>query len=139
MNGVPAVNQTPPTGIQASAQVLTGNQMALIVLAEATVRRGLELAGKRLLDRHNRDRWPDVPHFELHTRIKVADVAHANRLLVGAWDQLGALTELLGSNVNPERLRQSLVRYCSIVLTQGVPHEPPNLLAMLQAEGLIDA
>lgn len=138
-NGVPAVNQTPPTGIQASAQVLTGNQMALIVLAEATVRRGLELAGKRLLDRHNRDRWPDVPHFELHTRIKVADVAHANRLLAGAWDQLGALTELLGSNVNPERLRQSLVRYCSIVLTQGVPHEPPNLLAMLQAEGLIDA
>ena len=136
-NGTPAVANGPPTGIQASAKELTGNEMALIVLAEATVRRGLELAGKRLLDRHNRDRWPDVPHFELHTRIKVADTAHANRLLGGAWDQLSALTELLGSNVDPSRLRQSLTKYCSILLTQGVPHEPPNLLAMLQAEGLV--
>lgn len=136
----PAVPGGPPTGIQASSvrRPLTGNEMALIVLAEATVRRGLELAGKRLLDRHNRDRWPDVPHFELHTRIRVADTAHAVRLLNGAWDQVAALTELLGSNINPDRLRQSLARYCSIVLTQGVPHEPRNLLAMLRNEGLVD-
>jgi hypothetical protein len=125
--------KNPPTGVQASAR----EELALVVLAEAAVRRGMEVAGKRLLDRHNRDRWPDVPHFDLHTRIRVTDTAHATRLLNGAWEQVHSLVDILDADVDPERLRQSLHRYCCTLLTTGSPHEPQNLFAMLRAEGLI--
>lgn len=127
----------PPTGIRASAATLTGDEMALIVVAEATVRRAMEVAGKRLLDRHNRNRWPEISHFDLHTRIKVADKPHATRLLSGAWDQLPGLVELLGSSVNPDQLRGALARYCTFLLTQSVSHAPEKLLVMLQGEGLV--
>jgi hypothetical protein len=127
----------PPTGIQASA--FTTQEMGVVVLAEATVRRGLELAGKRLLDNHNRNRWPDVPHFELHTRIKVQDQAHANRLLTGAWDQLAAMTQFFADDFDTEGLRSSLSKYCSILLVRGLAHEPSNLLSMLQSDGVVHA
>jgi hypothetical protein len=133
----PPPNGGTPTGIQASA--FTTQEMGVVVLAEATVRRGLELAGKRLLDNHNRNRWPDVPHFELHTRIKVQDAAHANRLLSGAWDQLAAMTKFVADDFDTERLRQSLAKYCQILLIRGLAHEPPNLLTMLQADGVVHA
>jgi hypothetical protein len=129
----------PPTGLQASANSRRLEEMGVVVLAEATVRRGLELAGKRLLDRHNRDRWPDVPPFELHTRIQVQDTAHANRLLSGAWDQLEAMTKFVSEDFDTQRLRQSLTKYCTILLTRGIAHDPPNLLSTLQADGLIHA
>lgn len=127
----------PPSGIQASANARRLEEMGVVVLAEATVRRGLELAGKRLLDRHNRDRWPDVPPFELHTRIQVQDTAHANRLLSGAWDQLEAMTKFVSEDFDTARLRQSLTQYCTILLTRGIAHDPPNLLSTLQVDGLI--
>jgi len=133
----PGTGTGPPTGIQSSA--FTTQEMGVVVLAEATVRRGLELAGKRLLDNHNRNRWPDVPHFELHTRIKVQDQAHANRLLSGAWDQLAAMTQFFADDFDTERLRSSLAKYCSILLVRGMAHEPPNLLSMLQADGVVRA
>jgi len=134
---IPPPNGAPPGGQAITASVGTREELALVVLAEAAVRRGLELAGKRLLDRHNRDRWPDVPHFDLHTRIRVTDGAHAARLLNGAWDQLPALIEVLGSDVDAAGLRQSLARYCTTLLVTSTPHDPPNLFAMLRAEGLI--
>ncbi len=127
----------PPTGIQASAY--TRVEMGVVVLAEATVRRGLELAGKRLLDRKNRDRWPNVPAFELHTRIKVQDAAHATLLLAGAWDQLDATIRVVSDDFNTDQLRASLTKYCVNLLTRGAAHEPPLLLSTLQADGVIHA
>jgi len=127
----------PPTGLQASA--FTAEEMGVVVLAEATVRRGLERAGKQLLDRHNRNRWPDVPAHELHTRIRVQDTAHANRLLAGAWDQLESMTSFFADDFPTEKLRESLSRYCTILLTRSVAHDPPNLLATLQRDGVIHA
>ncbi len=135
---IPPPAGAPPGATQAiTASIGSREELALVVLAEAAVRRGLEVAGKRLLDRHNRDRWPDVPHFDLHTRIRVTDGAHAARLLNGAWDQLGALVEVLDSEVDPTTLRQSLARYCTTLLVQSAPHEPANLFAMLRVEGFI--
>lgn len=133
----------PPTGIQAGASTggdlatMSGHDMALVMVAESTVRRALEMAGKRLLNKTNRDRWPDIPSFELHTRIRVADAAHAFRLLNGAWEQLPALVDMLDSEVDPEKLRRSLARYCSLVLVQGVAHDSRNLLSLMQAEELV--
>jgi hypothetical protein len=122
-----------------TASVATREDLALVVLAEAVVRRAMEVAGKRLLDRHNRDRWPDVPHFDLHTRIQVQDTAHANRLLANAWTQLPGLTEVLDATVDIESLQASLTRYCVTLLVNSMPHEPRNLYAVLQREGLIGA
>lgn len=129
----------PPTAIQASAVEVSTQDIALIAVAEATVRRALELAGKRLLDRHSRNQWPDIPHSELHTRIAVKDQFHANRVLNGAWDQLPGIAGALGSTIDPERLQMSLDRYCTFLLTRGIVHEPKNLLQLLQAEGLVNS
>lgn len=135
------VGAPPPGGAPAPGGAVTAsigvNQMALVVLAEATVRRALELAGKRLLDRSNRNQFPDVPHFDLHTRIKVFDLVHANKLLAGAWDQLAAMVEVLGSGIDSETLRSSLASYCTTMLLQSYPHEPQALMTHLQRTGLI--
>jgi hypothetical protein len=136
---IPPPKGTPPGGTNTSitASVANREELTLVVLAEAAARRGMEIAGKRLLDRHNRDRWPDIAHFDLHTRIRVTDNAHATRLLAGAWDQLEGLLNAVGSDQEPEQLRLSLHRYCCTLLVNAIPHDPKNLLSMLQAEGLI--
>lgn len=130
---------TPPAGLTASAvseQAQMQNR-ALVVAAEATVRRCLELAGGRLLDRHNRDRWPDVPRHELHTRIKVQDTAHATRLMHGGWEHLGELSALLYADIDVDVFRDALNQYCSILLTKSMAHEPHLLVTMLQSKGLL--
>jgi hypothetical protein len=131
----------PPTGIlQASAgQHRQLEEYGVIVMAEASVRRGLELAGKRLLDRNNRNLFQDVPACELHTRIKVQDQARANRLLLNAWDQLDALVSFVATDFDTAPLKQSLDRYCSFLLLSGVAHDPQQLLARLRADGVVSA
>ncbi len=128
-----------PAGLTASADTLRSQMstMALVVAAEATVRRALELAGGRLLDRHNRDRWPDVPRHELHTRIRVTDAAHATRLMHGSWDHLGELAALLNTDIDVEQFQAILTQYCSLLLTMSTAHEPRLLVSMLRSEGLI--
>lgn len=133
------VGQAPPNGIQASSFDKRHEELGIAVLADATVRRSLELAGKRLLDRDTRNRFPDVPAHELHTRIKVRDQAHASRLLLHAWDQLDSMVHFFAPDFNTVPLRKSLERYCSLVLLSSVHHEPQNLLDFLRKEGLISA
>ena len=129
----------PPTGLQASA--FTAQEMGVVVMAEATVRRAMEVAGKKLLTKDNRHRWPDVPAQELHTRIRVGDQARANRLLLGAWDQLEYMTEFVAGagRIDVEQLRNSLHTYCSRLLLNQGRHEPSQLLASLQADGVVSA
>ncbi len=130
-----AASGPPPTGLSASAAQM--QEMGVVVLAEATVRRALELAGKRLLDKANRNRWPDVPPHELHTRIKPQDQAHINRLLAGAWEQLDATIRVVTDDFDTPKLRSSLENYCSILLTRSLAHDPANLFSTLQADGVI--
>lgn len=146
-NGQPPAAISPSSGPSGAPPSLTAaaverdqlRTLTLVVTAEATVRRMLELAGGRLLDRHNRERWPDIPRHELHTRIKVQDNAHAKRLLQGAWDHLPALTAMLGPDVvDPNKLGDVLSRYCSILMTNATAHEPKLLISMLTSEGLLD-
>jgi hypothetical protein len=133
--------KAPPTGIlQASAadqQRL--EEYGVIVVAEASVRRSMELAGKRLLDRSSRNLFQDVPACELHTRIKVQDQARANRLLLGAWDQLDAMVGFVATNYDTGPLKHSLDRYCSFLLLSGVAHDPQTLLSRLRADGVVSA
>jgi hypothetical protein len=133
--GRPPDNSPPPTGLTASA--MTTQQMGVVVLAEATVRRALELAGKQLLDKNNRNRWPDVPAHELHTRITVEDTARANRLLLRAWSQLAGLVAVVDERFDVEPLERSLHKYCANLLVRGVAHQPPMLLTALINDGVI--
>jgi hypothetical protein len=133
--GRPPDGSPPPTGLTASA--MTTQQMGVVVLAEATVRRALELAGKQLLDKNNRNRWPDVPAYELHTRIKVEDAARANRLLLRAWGQLAGLVAVVDERFDVDPLEQSLHKYCANLLVRGVAHQPPMLLTHLINDGVI--
>ena len=135
--GRPPEGTAPPTGLTASA--MTTRQMGVVVLAEATVRRALELAGKQLLDKNNRNRWPDVPAYELHTRIKVEDTARANRLLLRAWGQLASLVAVVDEQFDVAPLEQSLHKYCANLLVRGVAHQPPMLLTALVNDGVIRA
>lgn len=109
--------------------------LVLTVMSELVVRRAMEVAGKRLLDRHNRDRWPDVPHFDLHTRIRVTDGAHARRLLQGAWKQLPFAVEMLDFPVDIDRLETVLTDYCATLLVHSAPHESENLYTTLTSQG----
>lgn len=136
-NGRPPNDTPPPTGLTASA--MTKQQMGIVVVAEATVRRALELANKKNLDRHNRNRWPDVPTEELHTRNKVEDAARANRLLVGAFSQLDPMIAVITDDFDTARLLSSLTKYCAGLLVRGVAHDPPMLFSALQEDGVIRA
>ena len=135
--GRPPDTGPPPTGLTASA--MTTQQMGVVVIADATVRRALELANKKNLDKYNRNLWPDIPAHELHTRNKVKDIAAANRLLAGAWTHLAAMVELVDRSFEVDPLQRSLHSYCAQLLVRGIAHQPPTLFNTLQADGVIRA
>lgn len=118
---------------------MTKQQMGIVVVAEATVRRALELANKKNLDKNTRNRWPDIPADELHTRNKVEDHAQANRLLLGAFGQLNPMIAVITDDFDTERLLGSLTKYCANLLVRGVAHDPPMLFNALQADGVLRA
>jgi len=131
----PAGPPPAPAGVTASATVPAS--VNTFVVSNAAVLRALERAGNRLLNRHNRDRWPDVPAYELHTRIRVGDADHADRLLDGAWDSLPALVAALGQRVEIQPLQDSLKHYCMTLLLQEQLHDVKLLGQYLTSQGLL--
>lgn len=131
-----------PAGIAASATApaaVVPAPMNVFVVANATVLRALERAGKRLLDRHSRDKWPEVPPYELHTRIRVGDRTHARRLLDGSWDHMEVLTAALDPNMNTLTLRETLQEYCIELLVTEQQHTVNLLGQYLKRQGFLDA
>jgi hypothetical protein len=131
---VPQRPAEPPArpGVTASVSPVS---LALVAGADLAVRRALELAGGRLMDRTHR--FPDTPKHELHTKIRVVDDAHAQRVLGGAWTHIPALSEMLG-DVDAGRLTEVLDAYTTAVLVIGRSHRSDDLLDMLRKEGLVD-
>lgn len=125
----------PPARKSMSASAVSSVELALIASADLAVRRALELAGGRLMDRTHR--FPDTPKHELHTKIRVVDHDHAQRVLGGAWTHIPALSEVLG-DVDPKRLTETLDSYTSAVLVSGRAHNPDDLLNTLRRQGLVD-
>lgn len=118
-----------------TASSISSTDLALIASADLAVRRALELAGGRLMDRTHR--FPDTPKHELHTKIRVVDHDHAQRVLGGAWTHIPALSEVLG-DVDAGRLTEILDTYTSAVLVTGRPHRSDDLLDVLRRQGLVD-
>lgn len=131
----PAGPPPAPAGVTASATL--PNSVHTFVVSNATVLRALERAGKRLLDRHSRDRWPDVPPYELHTRIRVGGADHAERLLDGAWDHLPVLAATLDHTLDTDALKDSLQHYCMSLLVQEQPHDVRLLGQYLTSQGIL--
>jgi hypothetical protein len=131
----PAGPPPAPNGVTASATL--PNSVHTFVVSNATVLRALERAGKRLLDRHSRDRWPDVAPYELHTRIRVGGADHAERLLEGAWDHLPVLAATLDHTMDTDALKNSLQHYCMSLLVQEQPHDVRLLGQYLTSQGFL--
>ena len=138
LSGPPPVPSGAPAGITAAAAATVPASMNVFVVANATVLRALERAGKRLLDRHSRDKWPEVPAYELHTRIRVGDRNRANYLLEGAWDHLPVLAMAVDPNMDIGVLRGALQDYCSTLLVQEQLHHVHLLGQYLSAAGILD-
>lgn len=131
---IPERPAEPPVKAVAASAV-NSTTLALVAGADLAVRRALELAGGRLMDRTHR--FPDTPKHELHTKIRVADRDHAQRVLGGAWTHIPALAEVLG-DIDAIDLTGILDSYTSAVLVSGKVHRSDDLLDMLRKVGLVD-
>ena len=124
-----------PTGLAASASVAPIN---LFVIANATVLRAMELAGKRLAGNQHRHQFA-CPAYEFHTKIKVSGDEQVARLLNGAWDHLTVLAEQVDPTLDVTGLKAALDQYCSTLLTRGIPHRVELLGEYLHKSGFLNA
>lgn len=107
----------------------TAAQAALLMGAHMVVQRSLEMAGKRLLTRANRDRFREVAPWELHTQIHVLDPEHAERLLDDTFGAVTMLAERTG--VPAGDLREALAVYCRELMVRAAPHDEDMLESYL--------
>jgi hypothetical protein len=117
---------------------MVGNANTFVV-ANASVIRALDLAGKRLLQGHQRHSWPGVAAHDLHTRIKVGGKDRANQLLTGAWSHLSALAEHLDPEMDTLALEGTLQEYCVALLEQSQAHSSDTLFKVLDRRGFFSA
>jgi hypothetical protein len=126
----PAVNPgSGGTPILASA-VLNDSPDAVLAAANVVVRRALEIAGGRLLSRTHRGQFPDVPKFEIHTRIKVSG-AQASEALSGTFDHL--VLDFAGLGVDTGKMRATLEDYCQDLLRSSSEHSLGRLGEVIDA------
>jgi hypothetical protein len=141
--GGPGENQSsnPSAGLTASTYQEyvppSVRNLNTFVISNATVLRAMEVAGKRLLGREKRERWPGVPAHELHTMIKVGGEDRARELLAGAWDHLAMLAEGVDPTLDTGSLKQSLDHYCVQLLVSEQSHHHNKLGEFLRDRGFL--
>lgn len=123
----PAANQGTP--ILASA-VLNSSPDAVLAAANPVARRALELAGGRLLNRDMRGKFPDVPKFEIHTKLMVSG-SQAKEALSGAFDYLAL--DFAGLGVDTDKMRKVMEAYCADRLCNAKAHDPDRLKVYIDA------
>ena len=126
---------SPDSGLVAAAVEMVPGPSTMLVACDLMVHRALELAGKRLHKSRERDQWLNYPPHELHTKFKVRDREHAERLLMGAWTHLGAVVGDLGVEEDP--LRRLLHAYCVELLIRSMTHDRSWLSMALKQGGLM--
>jgi hypothetical protein len=128
----------PPAGITAAATatVTPLNALNTFVIANATVLRALELAGKRLAGNPHRHQF-SVPAYEYHTQLPVSGPRRAEQLLLGAWDHLSVLIEQVDPTIDSEHLRGSLDQYCTTLLLKRRAHSVELLKLYMEEAGLL--
>lgn len=123
-----------PSNSRTAAAAPPGNR-ALLVAADAAVRRALEVAGGRIVPGPGRDRYSDVPRHELHTRV-IPTAEKIPALLAGAWRDLGDSVPLAGGNPGTAlALEYDLGQYATALLEKGHAHDPELLVGFLLMKG----
>lgn len=121
----------------AAAGVQLPSAVTTFVVAVAVAQRALEVAGKRLLTREQRNKVHGVAPEALHTQIRVTSPQHAGQLLAGAWDHLSSLAGHLGiEEMDVLALRNTLDGYCTQRLLSGLPHDAIVLRDLMEERGL---
>lgn len=139
-NALAGPGQNASTPVEArTASASVPSPITTFVVANAVALRALEVAGKRLLDPTTRGQYPDTPPHQLHTKIKVKGVVHAQTLLRGVWDHLSVLTDNLSMTVDTNALRNVLESYCTLTLASGAEHDANALGEALRTRGFLDA
>jgi hypothetical protein len=133
----------PPNSIAASMgedpnEYAVANANTFVV-ANAAVVRALDLAGKRLLQGHQRHSWPGVASHDLHTRIRVGSRDRAEQALSGAWTHLNVLAEHLDPAMDTLALESTLQDYCVGLMEQSQPHRSEILAKVLSRRGFFRA
>lgn len=133
--GVPSGTPTGVTAASTSVPVA----MNVFMIANATVLRALDRAGKRMLTRQTVGQFPEVPTHELHTKLpRREDPAYVMSLLDGSWDQMSALAEMVSTEVDLSKLQQALQGYCYALIQHRAPHSPQLMGDWLKQRGLLD-
>jgi hypothetical protein len=130
--GVSGVPAGTPAGVTAA--------MNTFMIANATVLRALDRAGKKMLTRQTFGQFPDTPGHELHTKLPTRNpsVDWAMSMLEGSWDQMYTLAEMVSPEVEVPQLRKALEGYCAALIFHRQPHTPELLADWLRNRGLLD-
>lgn len=101
----------------------------LLVASDVTVRRALELAGKRMLTASLRGMYADLPAHKMHTKVRVSgDESQLDRILAGAWDHVDEAFEDIA---DPARMKALLDRYAKGLINSNMEHNRSLLAAYL--------
>jgi hypothetical protein len=107
------------------------SEASIMPAVTLAVVRALELAGGRLTtpaDRRNR--WPQVPRHQLHTKVGSVTPQVADRVLAGAWSySVPFMSDCFG--LDSLGLAKVLHGYCFELLTRGVAHDDDLLQAAM--------
>lgn len=109
----------------------TDDNAAVTVVAGLAVRRALALAGGRLVAHTMRDRWPDTPRYQLHTRHGEITTARAEVVLRGAWEDMPNVAADLG--LDTDQLIRLLHGFTVELLTRGMAYDPALLRDTISA------
>jgi hypothetical protein len=127
---IPTRPAEPPTQPTQPAPAPSAAAM-LLPVAGLAIRRALALAGVRLVTHYQRDQWPDTPRHQLHTRRGPVSPADAERVLRGAWAELGPAAEDLG--LDPVSVETLFHGFCLELLTRGMAYDPALLRDLVDA------
>jgi hypothetical protein len=119
---------------QVAAMARVGRPSPLLTVASAEVHNALRLAGNRLTTPAVRKEFPGVEPSLLHTRLRVADDAQAEKLTSGAFGGLAAAIE--GTGVDPTQLKALLAAYTHSLLKRSIPHDRSMLASYMADHGL---
>jgi hypothetical protein len=127
-------NELPeqPTGGPSPAQAGEEDFGALLPGAELAVLRALEVAGAKLVSgQYGRNRYPEVPKHEIHTRVGGVGQERAGELVAGAF---AASSTVLAKHfrANPGEVEALLEGYAVELLARGVPHDSDLLDTLLR-------
>jgi hypothetical protein len=133
-NGPPATqpDRADPPGDQGDSPA----SLALVATARLAIRTALKLAGSRLVPHRDRDRYPNVARYQLHTRYGPVPADRVPALLAGAWTDLddGVVDQL---RIDPDAFAELLTEYAAMLLTRGMAHDDGILADLLASPDVL--